>query len=485
MNINITRKQVVVTILLLSLCAAGEYAGLMYVFGTSGYMIQPSPWLTSPFSDATYTIGRYNSTHYFGQNCTGFGYAALEGYEFLSTNASTILNAAVDALSTTQGGTIFIDDPINFTAPITIANQNSVTIYSNKANIRGSSVMDSNVMPTIMTLTLTASSQNIKGFKFQGLSFREVEMDAQSSYNIVYTSFEDCAFQPKGSGTGASNRGVLVHGTGYTYFLHFTRCVFHNSWQDTIPSAPHGAITLNSTNSGNGQIYVTDCDYKPAVANATFFGGIGRMILTKIVGMSFVTFQEYSKLFHMGPHADFTDIKVMESLFECHNDTDIFAIEDGTNSADMYFFADFSHNTFSLTHGQPTRLIVNLASQADWTENTNGIWASHNHIKTHADDFSLGISGAVSSFEIYLRDWDNWKLEAWGTSTTAYNGQTISHTLVGTPTYVFVTSGNATETIECGASNLGSSTFTVRLHDDEGAAVTGQTIYWYAVYYPT
>ena len=67
-----------------------------------------------------------------------------------------------------------------------------------------------------------------------------------------------------------------------------------------------------------------------------------------------------------------------------------------------------------------------------------------------------------------------------GSSTTAGNGTAISHGLAGTPHFVSVTSGNATETVICAAVELTPTQFTIILTDDTGAPVTGQTIYWRA-----
>jgi hypothetical protein len=71
-----------------------------------------------------------------------------------------------------------------------------------------------------------------------------------------------------------------------------------------------------------------------------------------------------------------------------------------------------------------------------------------------------------------------------GSLTAAANGTLINHGLAGTPQFVLLTSGNATETVFCAATNLGSETFTIVLMDDTGAPVTGQTIYWRAEYVP-
>jgi len=81
---------------------------LGYFLGVqAGYIgDEVDPWLTQPLNQASYVVGEYNSTHYYGQNSTGYGTSGNEGYEFLSTDASYVIQSAFDA--TSSGESIFI-----------------------------------------------------------------------------------------------------------------------------------------------------------------------------------------------------------------------------------------------------------------------------------------------------------------------------------------------------------------------------------------
>lgn len=76
-------------------------------------------------------------------------------------------------------------------------------------------------------------------------------------------------------------------------------------------------------------------------------------------------------------------------------------------------------------------------------------------------------------------------MELHGTNTTAADGQVQSfNNLVGTPTFVSVTSGNTTVTIICNANTFTATGFTYKLKTLADAAATGQTVYWYVRYDP-
>jgi len=90
----------------------------------------------------------------------------------------------------------------------------------------------------------------------------------------------------------------------------------------------------------------------------------------------------------------------------------------------------------------------------------------------------------VGTGNVDFRDCSGYVTEVWITNSTASNGGIQAVNLAGTADYVFVTSGNSTEQIICGAYDLASDHFHYYLHDDAGNAVTGQTVYVYAVFNP-
>ena len=90
--------------------------------GLSGYVGDVSPWYYTPQSTYNYVIGEYNMTHFYMQNHTAYGLAAYEGYEYMSTDASLVINAALGNLTSgrTWQETILIKGDISLTAPILI-----------------------------------------------------------------------------------------------------------------------------------------------------------------------------------------------------------------------------------------------------------------------------------------------------------------------------------------------------------------------------
>ena len=67
-----------------------------------------------------------------------------------------------------------------------------------------------------------------------------------------------------------------------------------------------------------------------------------------------------------------------------------------------------------------------------------------------------------------------------GAETSVDDGDTITHGLVSTPTYVLVTTN--TSGVIASVTSIGSSTFTVALKNHDGTAATNVTVYWGAYY---
>lgn len=87
-----------------------------FYIARSGYVGDVTEQWYRPSQEATYIIGQYNSTHYYMQNHTGFGYEAYDGYEYMSTNASAVINNAIgnlpvyDPFTRTGGGKVSTRD---------------------------------------------------------------------------------------------------------------------------------------------------------------------------------------------------------------------------------------------------------------------------------------------------------------------------------------------------------------------------------------
>jgi len=91
-------KIVLATIFILGLTLGGIFG---YRAAVGAYVGDVTDiYVNPPFSEASYVVGQYNSTHYYAKNGT------TGNYDYLSTNASQIINWAIGNL--TSGGKIFI-----------------------------------------------------------------------------------------------------------------------------------------------------------------------------------------------------------------------------------------------------------------------------------------------------------------------------------------------------------------------------------------
>jgi len=87
---NVKLKTYLVTILLVSVIFIGA---LSYTIGQPYIGDVSEVWVQPPFSEASYVVGEYNSTHYYARN------SSTGEYEWLSTNASSVINNALGGLT--------------------------------------------------------------------------------------------------------------------------------------------------------------------------------------------------------------------------------------------------------------------------------------------------------------------------------------------------------------------------------------------------
>jgi len=79
-------KGLIVAILIVVLCASSYYVGV-----SSSYVGDTSEvWVNPPFSEASYVVGRYNSTYYYAKNGT------TGKYDYLSTNFTYVLKTSLN-----------------------------------------------------------------------------------------------------------------------------------------------------------------------------------------------------------------------------------------------------------------------------------------------------------------------------------------------------------------------------------------------------
>jgi len=123
-------KNVIVAVIL-SLALVGSCLFGFYV-GRAGYVGDLSEQWYTPSQEATYIVGQYNSTHFYMQNHKGYGLAAYDGYEYMSSDASAVINYAIGNLTSgrTSKETVFLKGDFSL-ANILVPSYTNIIIYAN------------------------------------------------------------------------------------------------------------------------------------------------------------------------------------------------------------------------------------------------------------------------------------------------------------------------------------------------------------------
>jgi hypothetical protein len=153
--------------------------------------------------------------------------------------------------------------------------------------------------------------------------------------------------------------------------------------------------------------------------------------------------------------------------------------------------AGFNNFFFNGSGGYVTRVTIennfdNYQTKA-YIANKTGTFVSFENVNFYNNQMRAGASGTYNGFNFAYNDIRNdiaCITERWGVNSTAQDGGLQSHGLSGTPSCVFVTSGNTTINCICSVGSLGAVYFTYNLEDDAGASLTGQTVFWVAYYKP-
>lgn len=109
------------------------FAGLIFNLGRAGYVGDETEQWYTPSQEASCIVGLFNSTHFYMQNHTGHGYSGYEGYEFLSTNDDTVIQYAIDNV-TTDGGSVFVKSG-TYTATVVLKTSVRLILDKNAATI--------------------------------------------------------------------------------------------------------------------------------------------------------------------------------------------------------------------------------------------------------------------------------------------------------------------------------------------------------------
>jgi hypothetical protein len=113
-------------VLVLSLAFIVAGMGLyQYALSTVGPGDTTEQWFSAE-TEAAYLIGPYNSTFFFAKNHTGYGLAAYEGYELISTNSTDLIQYCLN-ITTVEGGMVYVKTGA-YAATLTLKNQTRLQV---------------------------------------------------------------------------------------------------------------------------------------------------------------------------------------------------------------------------------------------------------------------------------------------------------------------------------------------------------------------
>lgn len=209
MNINITRKQVLLAICLLTIGLASFYGG--WQLSSGAYVgLETSPWITPPFSEASYVIGRDNSTHYYAQNHTGYGTSANKGYEFLSSNASGVWASVRTHLTTARAWkekVVFIGNFTKaFSKPLLLDNYTEIEVQGFLQLADGADCNLFQGSSTYMTHSVDIHGGTLDGNKANNAAGSGIYMSCSGSQPSWRSMWHDLTIQ------NFKNNGVYLYG---------------------------------------------------------------------------------------------------------------------------------------------------------------------------------------------------------------------------------------------------------------------------------
>ena len=291
--------------------------------------------------------------------------------------------------------------PQEWDGSLVTIDENKVTLMSlTSAELAGNTW----ATPRITRILVSSNSQAVKNTQIIGLNIRELDLYSDgANNNIDNIIIRMCQIR---NTTTAGQQGVLIrnNGASYVYFVKFYDCKF-NDYADQSALA-QGAVFVEGTNDGNGQLTFVNCEYKARTNNAVFMAVEGRIIQTVIDNLNCVNLAATGLIFfHLLPDGRMTDMRVMRSLFELHVAQEIFQLDDSTAATAM-FHCDFSHNTFSLTNAQTIDFCDNDADDGDWTTIDCGLCAFNNYVKLNIASFSDANVNAAANFHYNVTGFD-------------------------------------------------------------------------------
>ena len=255
------RKAVAVCLILV--VAMVGFAALAYV--RSAYVgEQTEVWMTQPSCSYTYIIGPYNSTYFYAENFTGFGYADRLGYEMLGTSSQSIIQNALDNVTAvTQGGSIFIMTG-TYSAAVTIKNATRVVIDFGAVGVTYS--VAASAYCIIEDYQTGLSEWYSNGYlMFQNNAFNGATSTVYGTFNQLWAA----TFEINNGGVFPGAPTFTIYVVGSTYYgkaANGTVC-----WSSTnVSQVINNAIgNTSSSSSASGLVFIKDIQMPAQVALAS------------------------------------------------------------------------------------------------------------------------------------------------------------------------------------------------------------------------
>jgi hypothetical protein len=429
-------------------------------------------------------VGNWSPIIYIFKNATSsYAFNAASGALIHSGTCSDVLEQAVASLPTT-GGIIYLDDTFDGDGQTATINRGRLTIITgqNQAN-------DIWVNPRIDRLIVNASAADLKSLTIDGLSMRELYVDAND--NVVYDlTVKNCQFNINSS-TDPTLHGIELDGTGvtgYWYLLRFIDCSIMDRYDQTTGGRDLGAVSVLNANDGSGQVWFTRLEYRNFVDDCCLFA-----VDTNGIASPSVWFQDSSlvsfgdtTLFYAKDGSNTFDLKVINNWIETHDPTLIYKVVGNGAGGNQNFGSTFSGNTVSVggAAGEVVTFITNTMTTGDTVAyRYNGVFGDGNIFSATGADatFVEGTIGKTNEFDFnvhynyyYGSTW--YKTDSSGSAsiTSGSTSVVVNHLCPYTPSLSdIMVLGAENPTNDVGSiwvSSVSSTQFTVNVENNPGAS---------------
>ena len=473
----------------------------------SGYVGDLTEQWYTPSQEASYIIGQYNSTFYYLQNHTGFGYEAYDGYEYESSNASAVFQEAREGLGTLANGapgTIQVKyATYNLDSPIIIGHLTHLigeasTVLSMTANANAIEIsIDTDGVEgcdwTIKNFEIRMNSLNGNGIYSSNASRKDGKMSTPRIENVRVWNVSAHYAGIKLSNFFASViSGGSIYTSGYGIQLILdNNLLAGNSLIQQVEIYPSASGTIGFYVEASPGKY-----YNLMVIDRMQVGG-GDNIYTNTTGV-FLNGTKWCVFNGLNLEGNAVNLYMNNSRSNTFNNmfadsnktsTDGFTPDDGIlRSGNVVLEGSSINNQFigGWFDCGATQYVFNDTS----TSSSGRDWNLLVGTMLRSENFTFLSRTKCHDVQIYSGALSDTRVTSYGTQTTVINGQDIAHYLITTPTHIDITQQtivfeSVTVIVGWDVAASNSTHWRVRAYFTNGTAVvdSGIAIYWVASVY--